>query len=152
MDGFDVSENSVLIIAATNRPEILDPALIRPGRFDRHVVVGLPDTRGRRAILAVHARSIRLAGDVDLHRLAMRTRNYSGAELANVANEAALLAVRAGCTAVSQSFFEAAVERNNQARALSAGTTANSLLAALQIGSPGSNNNNNSVNHPYQTP
>jgi len=120
MDGFDASENSVLVIAATNRPEMLDPALIRPGRFDRHVVVGLPDTRGRRAVLAVHARSVRLAADVDLHRLAVRTRGYSGAELANVTNEAALLAVRAGCTAVAQTFFEAAVERNNQARAVSA--------------------------------
>jgi cell division protease FtsH len=150
MDGFDASENNVLVIAATNRPEILDPALIRPGRFDRHVVVDLPDTRGRRAILAVHARSIRLAGDVDLHRLAMRTKNYSGAELANVTNEAALLAVRAEATAVSMHFFELAVERNNHARALSSGATS-SLLAALQAGVSGSNNNNEN-HHPYHTP
>jgi cell division protease FtsH len=152
MDGFDCQENSVLVIAATNRPEILDPALIRPGRFDRHVVVPVPDTRGRRAILAVHARSVRLGPDVDLHRLAVRTRGYSGAELANVTNEAALLAVRAGRTVVSHTFFEAAVERNNQARALSTLGTS-SLVAALQAGSPpsgGGNNNNN--NHPYQTP
>lgn len=156
MDGFDASENSVLVIAATNRPEILDPALIRPGRFDRHVVVALPDTRGRRAILAVHARTVRLAGDVDLHRLAVRTRGYSGAELANVANEAALLAVRANAKVVSQTFFEAAIERNNQARALSALGTSSLVAAALQMGSPGSggssNNNNHSENQPYQTP
>jgi len=81
--------------------------------------VGLPDTRGRRAILDVHVREIRLGSDVDLHRLAQQTRGYSGAELANLVNEAALLAVRGGGESASQAYFEAALEKSRQSRALS---------------------------------
>ncbi len=120
MDGFEGGDNCVLVIAATNRPEVLDPALIRPGRFDRHIQVGYPDTRGRHAILKVHSRHIRLAADVDLQRLAAKTRGHSGAELSNVVNEAALLAVRAGQSIVTQACFEEALERNNQSRRLAA--------------------------------
>lgn len=118
MDGFEGEENCVLVIAATNRPEVLDPALIRPGRFDRHIAVGLPDTRGRRAILDVHSRHVCLAPGVDMQRIATRSKGYSGAELSNVVNEAALLAVRAGLGVTTQACFEEALERNNQSRKL----------------------------------
>ena len=84
----------MVVIAATNRPEVLDPALLRPGRFDRHVLVGLPDTKGRLAILEVHAKGIKQGSDVDLASVARKTEGFSGAELANVVNEAALCAVR----------------------------------------------------------
>ena len=93
MDGFDASTN-VVVIAATNRPDVLDPALLRPGRFDRQVTVGYPDRTGREAILRIHTRSIPLASDVDLAALARATAGFSGADLANLANEAALLAAR----------------------------------------------------------
>jgi len=93
MDGFDTQEG-IIIIAATNRPDVLDPALLRPGRFDRQIVVNLPDVRGREAILKVHARKIKLAQEVDLSVIARGTPGYSGAELANLLNEAALLAAR----------------------------------------------------------
>jgi cell division protease FtsH len=87
MDGFDPA-TAVILMAATNRPEVLDPALLRPGRFDRQVVVDLPDRRGREAILRIHARSVALDGRVDLRLLAARTPGFAGGELANVVNEA----------------------------------------------------------------
>src|SRR6059058_6519461 len=93
MDGFDTQEG-VIIIAATNRPDVLDPALLRPGRFDRQITVNLPDVKGREEILRVHAKKVKLAEGVDLAVVARGTPGYSGAELANVINEAALLAAR----------------------------------------------------------
>ncbi|MDE2681742.1 MAG: ATP-dependent zinc metalloprotease FtsH [Verrucomicrobiota bacterium] len=93
MDGFD-SQEGIIIIAATNRPDVLDPALLRPGRFDRQITVSLPDVRGREAILKVHAKKVKLAKKVDLSVIARGTPGYSGAELANLLNEAALLAAR----------------------------------------------------------
>ena len=83
MDGFDTQEG-IIIIAATNRPDVLDPALLRPGRFDRQVVVNLPDVRGREAILKVHAKNVKLAPEADLSIIARGTPGYSGAELANL--------------------------------------------------------------------
>lgn len=109
MDGF-ASDNGVLILAATNRPESLDPALLRPGRFDRRVPVELPDLAGREAILRVHARDIKMAADVDLGKIARATAGASGAELANIVNESALHAVRVGRKSVVQADFEEAVE------------------------------------------
>ena len=110
MDGFDPSAG-VIIMAATNRPEILDPALLRPGRFDRQIAVDLPDRRGRAAILLVHARGVVLAPDVDLDVIAARTPGFAGAELANVVNEAALLAARRGKPAVCMDEVEEAIDR-----------------------------------------
>ncbi len=100
MDGFDTQEG-VIIIAATNRPDVLDPALLRPGRFDRQVTVNLPDVKGREAILKVHAKKVKLAADVDMGIIARGTPGYSGAELANVINEAALLAARRELKAIT---------------------------------------------------
>src|SRR5690606_19617654 len=91
MDGFD-SNNGVIVLAASNRPETLDPALLRPGRFDRHVLVDRPDVRGREAILEVHVQNVKLADSVDLHQVAEITSGFVGADLANLVNEAALLA------------------------------------------------------------
>ncbi len=110
MDGFD-SKKGVIIMAATNRPEILDPALLRPGRFDRHIVVDRPDIKGREAILKVHTRQVKLAPDVDLKIIAARTPGMVGADLANVVNEAALLAARKGKSWVEMEDFEEAVDR-----------------------------------------
>ncbi len=110
MDGFD-SRKGVIILAATNRPEILDPALLRPGRFDRHIVVDRPDLKGREAILRVHTRHVKLAPDVDLKVIAARTPGMVGADLANVVNEAALLAARKGKNWVEMEDFEEAVDR-----------------------------------------
>jgi cell division protease FtsH len=110
MDGFDASKG-VIIMAATNRPEVLDPALLRPGRFDRQVVVDRPDLNGREAILKVHARNIRLADGVDLHVIAARTPGMVGADLANIVNEGALLAARRGAAAVEMRDFEEAIDR-----------------------------------------
>jgi cell division protease FtsH len=110
MDGFE-SSKGVIIMAATNRPDVLDPALLRPGRFDRQIVVDKPDLEGREAILRVHARHVRLAPDVDLRVIAARTPGFAGAELANVVNEAALLAARAGREAVTQADLEEAIDR-----------------------------------------
>jgi len=93
MDGFDTTDG-IIIIAATNRPDVLDPALLRPGRFDRQITVNLPDVRGREAILKVHAKNVKLAPDIDLSVIARGTPGFSGAELANLLNEAALLAAR----------------------------------------------------------
>ncbi|HEY6775058.1 MAG TPA: ATP-dependent zinc metalloprotease FtsH [Thermoleophilaceae bacterium] len=110
MDGFDPA-TAVILMAATNRPEVLDPALLRPGRFDRQVVVDLPDRRGREAILRIHARSVALDGRVDLRLLAARTPGFAGAELANVVNEAALLAARRGRDVVATTDLEEAIDR-----------------------------------------
>ena len=110
MDGFD-AKKGLIIMAATNRPEILDPALLRPGRFDRQVVVDRPDIRGREAILLVHAREVKFGPDIDLRRLAALTPGFAGAELANVINEAALLAARHDKDAVSMEELSEAVER-----------------------------------------
>jgi cell division protease FtsH len=110
MDGFD-SKKGVIIMAATNRPEVLDPALLRPGRFDRQVLVDKPDVRGREAILRIHARAVKLAENVDLAVIAQRTAGFAGADLANLVNEAALLAARRDKTAVDSSDFEEAVDR-----------------------------------------
>ena len=93
MDGFDGHEG-VIIIAATNRPDVLDNALLRPGRFDRQVVIDLPDLEGREAILKVHAKKIKLSEDVELKSLARATAGFSGADLANLLNEGALIAAR----------------------------------------------------------
>lgn len=109
MDGFE-GNNGVIILAATNRPESLDPALLRPGRFDRRVPVELPDLAGREAILEVHAKKVRLSDSVDFHTIARMAAGASGAELANIINEGALRAVRAGRHAVTQSDLEESVE------------------------------------------
>jgi cell division protease FtsH len=110
MDGFD-SSKGVIIMAATNRPEVLDPALLRPGRFDRQIVVDKPDVRGREAILRVHARAVKLAPTVDLQVIAARTPGFAGADLANIVNEAALLAARKGKDAVEMADLEEAIDR-----------------------------------------
>ena len=110
MDGFDTQEG-VIIIAATNRPDVLDPALQRPGRFDRQIVIDLPTLEGRLEILKIHARGISLAPDVDLRRLARGTPGFSGADLANLMNEAALLAARANKEAVTQADLEEARDK-----------------------------------------
>ena len=109
MDGFE-GNNGVIILAATNRPESLDPALTRPGRFDRRVPVELPDLAGREAILKVHAKKIRTADDVDFHTIARMASGASGAELANIINEAALRAVRDGRTVVTEADLEESIE------------------------------------------
>jgi cell division protease FtsH len=110
MDGFD-SRTGLVILAATNRPEILDPALLRAGRFDRQILVDRPDKKGRIDILRVHLKKTKLAGDVDPEKVAALTPGFTGADLANLANEAALLATRRGADAVSMSDFTNAVER-----------------------------------------
>jgi len=110
MDGFD-ARAGLIIMGATNRPEILDPALMRPGRFDRQVLVDRPDKRGRERILQIHAREVKLAADVDLRSIAARTPGFAGADLANVVNEAALLAARRNKAAVGRAEFDEAVER-----------------------------------------
>jgi cell division protease FtsH len=110
MDGFESSEG-VIIIAATNRPDVLDPAMLRPGRFDRHVVVQRPDLRGREAILRVHARRVLLAPDVDLNVIARGTPGFSGADLENLVNEAALIAARREGESVTNRDFELAKDK-----------------------------------------
>jgi cell division protease FtsH len=110
MDGFDTQEG-IIIIAATNRPDVLDPALMRPGRFDRQVVVNLPDVRGREGILKVHAKNVKLMPDVDLSIIARGTPGYSGAELANLLNEAALLAARLNKKGVGMEELEEARDK-----------------------------------------
>lgn len=109
MDGFDGSKG-VVILAATNRPESLDKALLRPGRFDRRIPVELPDLQGREAILKVHAKAIKTCDDIDYLTVARATAGASGAELANIVNEAALRAVKMNRTCVSQSDLEESVE------------------------------------------
>ena len=110
MDGFD-SSKGVILMAATNRPEVLDQALLRPGRFDRQVVVDKPDVKGREAILRLHARVVVLAPNVDLSIIAARTPGFAGADLANIVNEAALLAARKDKSAVEMADFEEAIDR-----------------------------------------
>jgi cell division protease FtsH len=110
MDGFDPN-TGVIIMAATNRPEILDPALLRPGRFDRHVVVDRPDLVGREEILKIHARNVKLSPDVDLKVIASRTPGFVGADLANIVNEAALLAARKNKEFVEMADIEEAIDR-----------------------------------------
>jgi cell division protease FtsH len=110
MDGFAGNEG-IIVIAATNRADVLDPALLRPGRFDRQVVVGLPDLAGRAAILEVHMRKVPIAKDVDARTIARGTPGFSGADLANLVNEAALFAARAGHTEVSMEMFERAKDK-----------------------------------------
>ena len=110
MDGFD-TDAKVIVLAATNRPDILDPALLRPGRFDRRVVLDRPDMNGRKAILEVHVRGKPLAPDVDLMALARQTPGFSGADIANVVNEAAILAARRGQKAIGMAHLQEAVER-----------------------------------------
>ncbi|MDH4443646.1 MAG: ATP-dependent zinc metalloprotease FtsH [Akkermansiaceae bacterium] len=110
MDGFDTQEG-VIIIAATNRPDVLDPALLRPGRFDRQVTISLPDVNGREEILRVHVKKIKLAAGVDLSKIARGTPGFSGAELANLINESALLAARRGLTAVTLDEMEEARDK-----------------------------------------
>ncbi len=112
IDGFQTSATApVIIMAATNRPEVLDPALLRAGRFDRQVVVGNPDLIGRQQILRIHSKGVKLAPDFDIERAARMTPGFSGADLANIMNEAALLAARRKATSVTLGDFEAAIER-----------------------------------------
>ncbi len=112
MDGFNSDSSPVIVLAATNRPEVLDPALLRPGRFDRQVLVDKPDFNGRVDILKVHIKSVKLSRDVDLQEIARLTAGLAGADLANIINEAALLAGRANKQEVSQQDFREAVERS----------------------------------------
>jgi cell division protease FtsH len=110
MDGFE-SNKGVIIMAATNRPEILDPALLRPGRFDRQVLVDRPDINGREAILKIHSKNVLLSPKVDLHKIAARTPGFVGADLANIVNEAALLAARKNKEEVEAADFDEAIDR-----------------------------------------
>jgi cell division protease FtsH len=111
MDGFAVEDATVIVLGATNRPEILDPALLRPGRFDRQVLVDRPALSGREAILKIHAQKVKLGQDVDLRAIATRTPGFAGADLANLVNEAALLAARNGRQEIAQTDFAEAIER-----------------------------------------
>ncbi len=111
MDGFD-SRTGVIILGATNRAEVLDPALLRPGRFDRQVLVDKPDLDGREAILKIHTKGMKLGEDVDLRKIAQASAGLAGADLANIANEAALQAVRNGRESISQADFEEAIEKS----------------------------------------
>ena len=110
MDGFD-SKKAIIIMAATNRPEVLDPALLRPGRFDRQVLVDKPDVKGREEVLRIHTRQVKLAPEVDLKVVAARTAGFAGADLANLVNEAALLAARGDKTSVGIADFDEAIDR-----------------------------------------
>ena len=110
MDGFN-TDKGVIIIAATNRPDVLDSALLRPGRFDRQILIDRPDRRERAAIFKVHTRTLTLGADVDLELLANMTPGFAGAEIANVCNEAALLAAREGKDAIEMVDFERAIDR-----------------------------------------
>ncbi len=111
MDGFGGDESTIIVLAATNRPETLDPALLRPGRFDRQVLVDRPDLKGRQAILDIHAKEVKLSSEVDLNAIATRTPGFAGADLANLVNEAALLAARNHRESVVQADFAEAIER-----------------------------------------
>jgi cell division protease FtsH len=110
MDGFD-SKKAIIIMGATNRPEVLDPALLRPGRFDRQVLVDKPDVKGREEVLRIHTKNVKLAANVDLRVVAARTAGFAGADLANLVNEAALLAARKDKTAVEPTDFDEAIDR-----------------------------------------
>ena len=110
MDGFDTNTN-VILIAATNRPDVLDPALLRPGRFDRQVGVNAPDLKGREQILGIHSKNKPLAEDVNLELVARRTPGFTGADLANVLNEAALLAARLNRKVIDNEIIDEAIDR-----------------------------------------
>jgi cell division protease FtsH len=110
MDGFD-GRKGIIIMGATNRPEVLDPALLRPGRFDRQILVDKPDVRGREEILRIHVKTVKIAADVDLKVVAARTAGFAGADLANLVNEAALLAARRDKQAVEAKDFDEAIDR-----------------------------------------
>jgi cell division protease FtsH len=110
MDGFD-PRKAIIIMGATNRPEVLDPALMRPGRFDRQVLVDKPDVNGREAVLRIHVKNVKLAPEVDLRKVAARTTGFAGADLANLVNEAALLAARRDKSAVDMLDFDEAIDR-----------------------------------------
>src|ERR1043165_6199390 len=110
LDGFAQSQG-IVVVAATNRPDILDPALLRPGRFDRQVSVGAPDLKGREQILGIHAKRVALEGEISLRDIARGTPGFSGAELANVVNEAALLAVRRGAERIGRIDFDLARDK-----------------------------------------
>jgi cell division protease FtsH len=110
MDGFDTN-NEVIVMAATNRPDVLDPALLRPGRFDRQVTVGLPDRKGREAILGIHTRGIPIAKEVDLNGIARATTGFSGADLSNLVNEAALTAARRNRKEILNVDFDEALDK-----------------------------------------
>jgi cell division protease FtsH len=110
MDGFD-SRKAIIIMGATNRPEVLDPALLRPGRFDRQVLVDKPDVKGREEVLRIHTRNVKLSPTVNLKTIAQRTAGFAGADLANLVNEAALLAARNDKTAVDMQDFDEAIDR-----------------------------------------
>ena len=110
MDGFD-NQKGLILLAATNRPDVLDPALLRPGRFDRQVVVDRPDVKGREAILKIHSKNVKIEKDVDFQSLARATAGFAGADLANIVNEAALLAVRGGRKKVTMQDFDEAIEK-----------------------------------------
>lgn len=111
MDGFDAT-SGLIVLAATNRPDVLDPAILRPGRFDRQIVVDRPDVRGREQILKIHSKNVKMENSVDLNDIAKMTSGFSGADLANVINEAALMAVRAGRKLVNMDDLHEAVEKN----------------------------------------
>ncbi len=136
MDGFDAKEN-VIVIAATNRADVLDPALLRPGRFDREVVVNLPDVKGREQILQVHARKVKLAENVDMGPIARGTAGFSGAELANLINEAALLAARKGLKEIRNIELEEARDKvrwGKERRSLSMSDKDKRITAAHEAG------------------
>src|SRR5947209_10514767 len=110
MDGFAPNQG-IVVVAATNRPDILDPALLRPGRFDRQVTVGAPDVKGREQILRIHSRKVSLEPDIDLRTVARGTPGFSGADLANLVNEAALFAVRGGRNVVTSADLDEARDK-----------------------------------------
>jgi cell division protease FtsH len=137
MDGFNAGESTVIVLGATNRPETLDPALLRPGRFDRQVLVDRPDLTGRLAILQVYAQKVKLGEDIDLKAIATQTPGFAGADLANLVNEAALLAARRHQETVSQEDFKEAIERviaglEKKSRVLSA--TEKKIVAYHEVG------------------
>jgi cell division protease FtsH len=143
MDGFETARG-VIVMAATNRPEILDPALLRPGRFDRQIMVDLPDRQGRKEIIDIHARQVTLAANTSLEAVAQMTPGFSGADLANLVNEAALLASRRGKEAVDMADFDEAFERvvagsehrtrsitSNEKRVIAVHEAGHALIASL---------------------
>lgn len=147
MDGFD-NEKGLILLAATNRPDILDPALLRPGRFDRQVVVDKPDVKGREAILKIHAQNVKIDGSVDFDAIAHATSGFAGADLANIVNEAALLAVRNGRKIVLMEDFDEAIEKTlvglkkksrvvkeNERKIVAYHETGHALVAAFTPGS-----------------
>merc|ERR1712086_759482 len=115
-DGFQGRADGIVVLAATNRPEVLDPALTRPGRLDRHVVVPLPDVHGREAILKVHSRKKNLSSNVNLFELATKTPEFSGADLAQLMNESAILAIRHGCSCITDQCVQEALSRVTQGK------------------------------------